>query len=202
MTTNAEQLVQDWFRSTQAASHSGVQDGRLLMSHRWISALLTSALLIGQTAPAFAYDRDHNGWNDDRQERRWDDRDDRRNGDRRVHDRWDRAHHDDDRRDGRDHRGGRHWRDDDRRTVVNRYYYAPPAAYYRGKAVRYVSYPRQNVVYYYDRPDVVYVRGAPQRYYYDNHRRGYYYRDERGNSVLLGAAIGAIGLAAVLAASR
>jgi hypothetical protein len=168
------------------------------MSNKWISALITGALLIGQTAPAFAYDRDRDDWHEDRQERRWDDRDDRRG-----HGRWHNERRDHDRWDDRYERAGHHWRDRDRHRVVYRHhYYAPPAAYYRGKAVRYISYPRQNVVYYYDRPDVVYVRGAPQRYYYDNYRRGYYYKDERGNTVLLGAAIGAIGLAAVLAASR
>lgn len=189
------------------------------MQNSWmskiISGLVASAMLLGQAAPAFAFD-------DDDDSRRWSRSDDRDGRWHRSHDRrdWRDERRDDWRDDRRDHRRD-HWRDERRhdvwRSERHRYehwqdkrhlvprdwrYAHGPAVVYRGKPVRYVHYPRQNVIYYYDRPDVVYVHGAPRRYYYDTHRRGYYYKDDRGNSVLLGAALGAIGLAAVLAASR
>lgn len=54
------------------------------------------------------------------------------------------------------------------------------------------------VIYYRDRPDVVFVRGRPSQYWYDPHRQGYYTRDSDGSDILLGVAIGAIGLALAL----
>jgi hypothetical protein len=74
---------------------------------------------------------------------------------------------------------------------------------YDGKwGKRYVARRHTNIVYYDRRPDVVYVSGRAHRYYYHPQRRVYYYRDTRGNQVVLGAALGAVGLAAILSASR
>jgi hypothetical protein len=67
---------------------------------------------------------------------------------------------------------------------------------------RYSDYRRPHIVYYDRRPDVVYVYGRPHRYHYDQQRRHYYYRDNNGSTVVLGAALGAIGLAAILSATH
>jgi hypothetical protein len=187
------------------------------MGRKALSALMIGALLTTATAPAFAgddrhwrdrddriedrYDRweDRRDWREDRwerrAERRWDDRrwDDRRWDDRRGPPPWARG------------RGGpAFWDDRGRVIVVDRrpvyvdrrpIYAAPP------RWTRYED-PYRGYVVYRDRPDVVFVHGRPYRTWYDPRRQGYYYRDNNGRDVLLGVALGAIGLAAVLAATR
>jgi hypothetical protein len=68
--------------------------------------------------------------------------------------------------------------------------------------IRHVGYRQPHIVYYDRRPEVIYVSGRPYRYHYHPQRRVYYYRDSQGRDIVLGAALGAVGIAAILVASR
>ncbi len=72
--------------------------------------------------------------------------------------------------------------------VVTRYYQPRPVVY----VDRYYRPPAR----------VVYVHRSYGPIYYDEHRRQYYRKDSKGNDILLGAVLGAIGLGAVIAATH